>query len=49
MKRNVISKFKKHQEQRLNNFKNKMSLSSRIKKSAQDKRIGISPKIQLLI
>ena len=49
MKRTVISKFKKHQEQRLNNFKNKTSLSSRIKKSAQDKRIGISPKIQLLI
>ena len=49
MKRNIISTFKSYQQQRLKYFKNKNSLSSRIKKSAQDKRIDITPKVQLLI
>lgn len=49
MKRTIITKFKEYQKQRLTNFNKKGSLSTRIKKSAQDKRIGITPKIQLLI
>ena len=51
MKRSIINNFKQYQETRLNKLKNtkRDSLSTRIKRSAQDKRIGITPTVQLLI
>ena len=50
-KRNIITNFKNYQQSKLDKIKSttKSSLSSRIKKSAQDKRIGITPTVQLLI
>ena len=47
MKRKVINTFKTYQQQRLNTKKG--SLARRITKSAQDKRIGITPTVKLLI
>ena len=53
MKRNIITTFKQYQQSRLHKLKNKNknndTLSNRIKKSAQNKRIGITPTVQLLI
>lgn len=50
MKRNIINTFKTHQQTKLNKMKTrKGSISDRIKRSAQDKRIGISPTIKLFI
>lgn len=48
-KRNIITTFKMYQKQRLDNIKTRDSLSTRIKRSAQNKRIGITPTVQLLI
>ena len=50
MKRNIINNFKTYQSSKLNRMKTrKESISNRIKRSAQDKRIGISPTIKLFI
>ena len=50
-KRNIITNFKNYQQSKLDKIKSttKSSLSSHIKKSAQDKRIGITSTVQLLI
>lgn len=50
MKRNIINNFKAYQSTKLTKMKNKkVPISDRIKRSAQDKRIGISPTIKLFI
>ena len=49
-KRNIINNFKAYQTSKLNKNKNRRGkLSDHIKRSAQDKRIGITPTIKLFI
>lgn len=49
MKRKILQNFKSYQAQRLNNMMKKESLATRITRSAQEKRIGITPTVKLLI
>ena len=45
----ILSKFKQHQQNRLNNINRRQSLSNRIKKRAENKHIGLSPQMKLLM
>ena len=49
MKKQILPKFKSYQKNRLDASKTKQSLSKRIESAAQDKRIGLSPQVKLLI
>ncbi len=50
MKRTIINNFKAYQSTKLTKMKNRNgTISDRIKRSAQDKRIGISPTVKLFI
>ena len=49
MKKQILSKFKSYQKNWLENAKTNSSLSQRIEHAAQDKRIGLSPQVKLLI
>ena len=45
----ILSKFKQHQQNRLNNFNKRQSLSNRIQNREGNKRIGLSPQMKLLM
>ena len=49
MKKQILSKFKSYQKNRLDASKTRQSLSKRIESAAQDKRIRLSPQVKLLI
>ena len=45
----IISQFKQHQQNRLNKLTSRKSSSNRIQNKAQNKRIGLSPQMRLLV
>ena len=45
----ILSQFKQHQQNRLTNLNSRKSLSNRIQNKAQNKRIGLSPQMRLLV
>ena len=49
MKQSILTKFKQHQKNRLENFNTRPNLSNRIKNKAYEKRIGLSPQMKLLM
>ena len=49
MKRSIIQNFREYQTERLERMKAPKTLSRRIQKAAQTKRIGITPQVRLLI
>ena len=49
MKKQILSKFKLYQKNQLDASKTKQSLSKHIESAAQDKRIGFSPQVKLVI
>ena len=49
MKRSIIQNVRQYQNDRLEKMKTPRTLSKRIQKVVQNKRIGISPQVKLLI
>ena len=49
MKRKILTNFNNYQSQRLTNMLKRETLAERITRSAQEKRIGITPTVKLLI
>lgn len=48
-KKFILTQFKDHQKNRLQNITTRQSLSNRIQRKAQNKRIGLSPQMKLLV